>query len=217
MTSARTCNHAGITCMSTGVAHDEAWDGHVREDVKQLTYDEIAEIFGIERESARHLVLRKQWRRMKGNDGRARIEVPLDALPSSRPSDGPSHDTGGSTGEEQADRTGDDTFEAVILNRHLERLECALEATQQRLTEAEAARDAARDEARAIERDRDEARTEARIIAAQVETLNMTLTIERERTAAERARVDEWKAVADRFASQAEALAARPWWRRLVG
>src|SRR5918995_3645885 len=202
MTSARTCNHAGITCMSTGVAHDEAWGGHVREDVKQLTYDEIAEIFGIERESARHLVLRKQWRRMKGNDGRARIEVPLDALPSSpssRPSDGPSHGTGGSTGEEQAYRTGDDTFEAVILNRHLERLECVLEATQQRLTEAEAARDAARDAARAIERDRDEARTEARIIAAQVETLNMTLTIERERTAAERGRVEEWKAVADRF------------------
>lgn len=205
--------------MSTRVARDEAWGEHVREDVKQLTYDGIAEIFGIERESARHLVLRKQWRRMKGNDGRARIEVPLNALPSSRPSDGPSHGTGDSMGEERADRTGNATFEAVILNRHLERLECALEATQQRLTEAEAARDAARDEARAIERDRDEARTEARIIAAQVETLNMTLTIERERLADERARVDEWKAVADRFALQAEALAARPsrffgWFRR---
>jgi hypothetical protein len=208
--------------VSTGVARDEAWGEHVREDVKQLTYDGLAEIFGIERESARHLVLRKQWRRMKGNDGRARIEVPLDALPSSpssRPSDGPSHGTGGSTGEEQAYRTGDDTFEAVILNRHLERLECALEAAQNRLSEAEAARDAARNEARAIERERDEARAEARIIAAQVEALNMTLAVERERLADERARVDEWKAVADRFALQAEALAARPsrffgWFRR---
>jgi len=49
--------------------------------------------------------------------------------------------------------------------------------------------------------------------------LNTVLAVERERLADERARVDEWKAVADRFALQAEALAARPsrffgWFRR---
>jgi hypothetical protein len=49
--------------------------------------------------------------------------------------------------------------------------------------------------------------------------LNTVLAVERERLADERARVDEWKAVADRFALQAETLAARPsrffgWFRR---
>jgi hypothetical protein len=54
-------------------------------------------------------------------------------------------------------------------------------------------------------------------IAAQVEALNTVLAVERERTAAEQARVEEWKAVADRFATQAEKLteaaeARRGWW-----
>lgn len=46
-----------------------------------LTYDELAERLGIGRKSAQNTVRRKGWRRTKGNDGRARIEVPLDALP----------------------------------------------------------------------------------------------------------------------------------------
>ena len=53
---------------------------------------------------------------------------------------------------------------------------------------------------RAVEKARD-------AIAAQVDVLNTILNVERERTAAERARVEEWKAVADRFAGQAERLA----------
>ena len=72
--------------------------------------------------------------------------------------------------------------------------------------------DTARDEAATAEKAR-------AAIAAQVEALNTVLAVERERLADERARVDEWKAVADRFALQAEALAARPsrffgWFRR---
>src|SRR3712207_8558010 len=59
------------------------------------------------------------------------------------------------------------------------------------LFRSEAARDAVRDEARAIGRERDEAPAEARVIAAQVEALNVTLAVEHERTAAERARRSE--------------------------
>lgn len=180
----------------------------MREDVKLLTYDEIADLFGIERESARHLVLRKQWRRTKGNDGKARIEVPLDALPVPR--------TGEDTVECPSPDADDGTSSAQVLARHIERLELALEAAQERLSETEAARDEARDKARAMERERDEARAEARVITAQVEALNTILAVERERTAAERVRVEEWKAVADRFAGQAEqmltAQARRSWW-----
>jgi hypothetical protein len=55
----------------------------VTEDVRLLTYDEIASTFGITRESARQLVIRKRWGRRKGNDGKARIEVPEDAMKTS--------------------------------------------------------------------------------------------------------------------------------------
>ncbi len=181
----------------------------MREDVKLLTYDEIADLFGIERESARHLVLRKQWRRMKGNDGKARVEVPLEVIPSS--------DTSHDTGEHTSNDAGDNTSVVEALSRHITRLEQALEIAQTRLSEVELARDKARDEARAYERERDEARAETRTINAQVDALNTVLAVERERTAAEQARVEEWKAVADRFASQAERLteaaeARRGWW-----
>src|SRR3954469_25737935 len=55
---------------------------NVQADVQLLTYDEISAAFSINRESARHLVLRKRWARRKGNDGKARVEVPIDALES---------------------------------------------------------------------------------------------------------------------------------------
>jgi DNA primase len=178
---------------------------HVRDDVRLLTYDEIAELFGIERESARHLALRKNWRRTKGNDGKARVEVPLEAVPS--------ESKGGST----PNSTGEDTAATPALVRHIERLEAALETAQQRFVEAEAARDAACDEARAMERDRNEALATSRVITARVDALNTILAVERERAEAERARVEEWKAVSDRFASQAETLAEAAqarhgWW-----
>ena len=46
-----------------------------------LTYDELAERLGITPKSAKHLVWRKKWDRTKGNDGKARIQVPTCELP----------------------------------------------------------------------------------------------------------------------------------------
>ena len=46
-----------------------------------LTYDELAERLGITPKSAKHLVWRKKWDRAKGNDGKARIQVPTCELP----------------------------------------------------------------------------------------------------------------------------------------
>lgn len=45
-----------------------------------LTYDELADRLRISGASARNLVRRKRWARTTGNDGKARISVPVDAL-----------------------------------------------------------------------------------------------------------------------------------------
>ena len=62
-----------------------------------MTYDQLAARFGIGAKSARNLVRRKGWRRTQGNDGAARIDVPLEALPA----DG-STDAGTSGGSDAA-------------------------------------------------------------------------------------------------------------------
>jgi hypothetical protein len=49
-------------------------------DTRLVTYAELGRIRGIGRESAVKLVQRKRWRRIPGNDGEARIAVPLDWL-----------------------------------------------------------------------------------------------------------------------------------------
>lgn len=56
-----------------------------------LTYAELAERLGVKLPSARKMVQRHKWRRITGNDGLVRIEIPTDALPArrDRPSDGP--------------------------------------------------------------------------------------------------------------------------------
>ena len=45
-----------------------------------LTYDQIAERLGISVDSARRHVLRKRWRKSRGNDGRSIVQVPADFL-----------------------------------------------------------------------------------------------------------------------------------------
>lgn len=45
-----------------------------------LTYDELAERLSMTGASVRNLVRRRQWKRAPGNDGKARITVPEEAL-----------------------------------------------------------------------------------------------------------------------------------------
>lgn len=63
-----------------------------------LTYAELAQMAGLELASARRLVFRKKWPRTRGNDGLARVRVPVDALarPSGSHSGTPPNDTSGS-------------------------------------------------------------------------------------------------------------------------
>jgi hypothetical protein len=187
-------------------------------DTRSLSYDELADMLRIERESARHLAFRRRWRRTKGNDGKARVEVPLEAIPVPKPATPTGDDPLSITGAAADTPTGSD----VVLTRHIERLEGMLIEAQARLTDVEADRDAARDEAREASRMRE-------AVEAQLAALNTVLGIAHERAAeerrqaeeriaAERQRAEDWKLAADRFASQAEKLAERrPWWRRLAG
>jgi hypothetical protein len=144
--------------------------------VKWMSYDELAAVMGINRESARQLAIRKRWGRRKGNDGKARVGVPEEAL---RPTTGPS--TAESTSPAPSESTSDDTSPIRVLTRHIERLEQELATAKEKATERDT-------------------------LAAQLDALRTVLEIEKQRT-------DEWKAVADRFALQAEQLSARrPWW-----
>ena len=95
-------------------------------------------------------------------------------------------------GDTASDDTGAVAAAVTALSSHIKRLEAELEAMRQE-----------RDTALARGADRD-------VIAAQLEALRTVLDAEKQRT-------EEWKAVADRFATQAEKLAAvaetrRGWW-----
>jgi hypothetical protein len=67
-----------------------------------LSYEELAQRMGITTKSARNHVRRKRWQTSLGNDGKARVTIPLDELPeatseapsaasSEPPSEAPSH------------------------------------------------------------------------------------------------------------------------------
>jgi chromosome segregation ATPase len=181
------------------------------DEVIWLTYDGLAERLGIEKESARQRARRGLWARRKDNLGRITVAVPADLLESQTEAlrDTPT--------EALQDPLPDALHEAVenrYLNRYVEKIEQALEVAQERAEALERERDEARDEAVAAEKAR-------AAVAAQLDALNAVLAVERERVtderrradervAVEQQRVEEWKAVADRFAAQAEALAARP-------
>ena len=167
-------------------------------DVRWLTYDEMAQELRITRESARQLTIRKRWPRQKGNDGKARIGVPEDALTS----DDTSAVTPPALSEATSSDPSNDASPIRVLLRHIERLERELETT----------RDEARRNAEALKEERDAALTRASdrdSLAIQLDALNAVLVVER-------SRVEEWKAVADRFASQVERMAVlerrRSWW-----
>ena len=66
-------------------------------DVQSMTYAELAAALGIGADSARNLVRRRRWHRTPGNDGMARIAVPVDYL------DRASHDPGGPPADAPAD------------------------------------------------------------------------------------------------------------------
>jgi hypothetical protein len=94
------------------------------DDTRWMTYAELAEILRIGADSARNLVRRKRWTRRAGNDGLARIEVPVEHLIEHARPDAPldaALDAGTSP-------PSDIPTAIAVLERHVERLERELAA-----------------------------------------------------------------------------------------
>lgn len=145
-------------------------------ETKLLTYAELAEALGITAASAKRLAIRRGWAKTPGNDGKARVAVPIERLQVEKPV------TGDDTDVAPSDDAGDEgtaiATVAAILNGHIERLGSELEAVRAKLEAAERERD--------IERAR----------AAQVEVLNAILEAERNRTSELRQERDKWEQLA---------------------
>jgi hypothetical protein len=78
-----------------GTMMDDRGDG--AEPVRIMTYRELATALGIDEESAQRRAQRRKWRRMRGNDGKARVAVPLSVVPDA-PGDSPPGDAFGNGG-----------------------------------------------------------------------------------------------------------------------
>jgi hypothetical protein len=181
--------------------------GVLMDDVVWLSYAELAARLGIGHESARQKVKRARWARRKDNTGTVMIGVPVEVLEAHKrdPEPVPDHASGDKDGDPDHDLERDPEPVTILAN-HINRLERELAAMRE---------------------ERDAAKTAEQALALQLAALQATLDVEHillavereratderrrgeERFADERTRVEEWKAIADRFASQAEAL-ARP-------
>lgn len=188
-----------------------------------MTYAEIEEAFSLKPASARQLVRRHGWRRLPGNDGRTRIEIPIEEFERAlkRGVEVPQD-------ESDADPPVEDPLErtfVAFLTAHIERLERALTEAQQALSQAVADRsiEAAKSDhlvgevaalARQLvqiveESGSRERELQARLLLADTEAARSRvalLTLEKKaeaETAQARAELEAWK--------------ARPWWRRLAG
>lgn len=166
-------------------------------ETRSLTYHEIAAMHGIGVASARNLVRRKGWHKAPGNDGKARIRVPLDAVPTdtARPGDAPSD-----AGREVISDAGHDAAAhataITTLARQITRLEAEADRLRAELDALRVVADAARQEGAA-------AATARQALAMQVEALTATL-------AAMTGERDRWQAAASR------PLLARLFGRRAV-
>jgi hypothetical protein len=167
-------------------------------DTRWLTYDELAAALGITPDSARRLVARKKWPRRAGNDGRARIGVPAERIPDKPPV---SHaDTIPDVEEDDSpDDRSDVTLIVSILTQHIERIEKELETVKSE-------RDAERLQA-----------AQLALKAAEVDALKAVIESERKRTEDMKAEQERLRSDRDRWADQAEKLAAaRSWWSKIL-
>ena len=146
-------------------------------ETKSLTYAELGAALGITAASAKRLAIRHSWHKVQGNDGKARVAVPIERLEVKQPA--PGDDTSDNPGDDTGDVTGDDTRDmsaaVAVLERHADRLEAELSAVRSRLGTVEAERDA------------------ARTAEGQVAVLQAVLEIERARQAEIRAEADRWR------------------------
>lgn len=119
-----------------------------------LTYAELAQRLSIKPASAKRLAQRRKWNRVVGNDGIARVHVPLSAVPGDVPDDVPGDVSDDVTPSVSPPVTPDLSSHVAHLEGLVEGLRGQLEAEQRRA-------DAAETRARDIAADRDAWRQQA--------------------------------------------------------
>jgi hypothetical protein len=166
-----------------------------------MTYDELAIALRRTPEAVRQLVKRRRWRRSVGNDGKARIAVPIENLESDRIDD--QGDDPAMTGDKSQvsalvspGHTGGDRPDvAGILAGHISLLQQELETVRQERDTAKSERDTAKAAEQALA-------LQLGALQAVLDAERTLLTVERERTAAESGtRVGRVEGRRDRFAS----------------
>jgi hypothetical protein len=157
-------------------------------DVRWLTYAELGEALHIGRESARQLAKRRRWARQQGNDGQARVGVPVEDLEARIEARAEAQDE---APVEPQDEPRNDAGVTVLTN-HIDRLERELEAVK-------------------AERDAERA-TAARLAqqVAKIEVLEMLVEAERKRVEDVSADRENWRAQAERLALAAPVAAPGP-------
>lgn len=126
-----------------------------------LTYAELAQRLSIKPASAKRLAQRRKWKRVIGNDGSARVHVPLEAVPGDVIDDVSSDVTDGVTLSVSPPITPDLSSHVAHLEGMIEGLRGQLEAEQQRATAERHRADAAEVRAKDIATDRDAWRQQA--------------------------------------------------------
>lgn len=115
-----------------------------------LTYAELAQRLKIKPASAKRLVQRRKWKRIVGNDGIARVYVPVEAV-----ADDVSSDISGDVTPEQSSPVTPD------LSSHVARLEGVIEGLKGQLEAEQRRADAAEARVRDVIADRDAWRQQA--------------------------------------------------------
>jgi len=200
-----------------------------------LTYAELAEALKITPASANKLARRKRWPRVPGNDGKARVSAPDEALvrrdsPPPSPPASPRDVPPVSPTDSPRDSPPDKLIKA--LEAHVETLKAQLAAAEARIdkqAEDLVAYDAAYAGGLAAERakvEAERAKAEQAIAAAEARAEKQASDFaarDAQHAAelkAEQAQTEKAIAAFRLLAERLDALAAeraKPWWRRLVG
>lgn len=105
-----------------------------------VTYAELAARLGITEDSAKRLVRRRKWPRKTANDGKMRIDVPVDRLDVAP--DSPEDTPPVSPGDSPAGRPGDDSAVTIArLEAEISGLKALVEAERARADATAADRD----------------------------------------------------------------------------
>lgn len=172
-------------------------------DTKSLTYAELGEALGITAASAKRLSNRRKWAKVQGNDGLARVIVPVERLNAPRPAPGgnPSNEPGAASGDDPRGAPGDDPEDAPEgVSGDARALIAVLESRVSELQGHLA--------------ERDSELRDLRSKAARVEALEVRLETEKHRAeevlALQLQRLEEIRQERDRW--HAAATERRSWW-----